>query len=63
MTEQQGKLLKAKIALSLATKLKRRPTDSELQRFTFAGEVLFDAIVGAYNAKMYTDRSKQERLF
>lgn len=63
MSDQTNRLLKAKIALALANRLKRRPTDSEIEKFTFAGEVLYDAIVGAYHASKRVGESRQVKLF
>ena len=63
MSDQTTRLLKAKIALSLANHLKRRPTDTEIEKFTLAGLVLYESIIGAYHANKRIEKGSQTTLF
>lgn len=48
MTDHKKKLLKAKIALALWDELGRRPTEQEIEKFSFAARVLYKAVLGVH---------------
>jgi hypothetical protein len=48
MTEQQNRLLKAKISVALLDELGRRPTVEEVERYTRAARVLYKAVLGLH---------------
>ena len=59
MTEQQKKLLKAKIAVALLDELRRRPTEQEVERFSLAARVIYKTILGLhYERQQQKDRGQ-----
>lgn len=48
MTDQQKRLLKAKISVALLDELGRQPTPQEIERYTRAACVLYKTILGLH---------------
>ena len=63
MTEQKKKLLKAKVALALRDELGRRPTDQEIEKFTFAARVLYKAVLGLHFERSGQKHAGQLAMF
>ena len=63
MTDQQKRLLKAKIALALLDELGRRPTPHEVERFTLAACVLYKTVLGVHYERKTQQREGQLALF
>ena len=63
MTDQQKRLLKAKIALALHDELGRRPTVQEVERYTRAACVLYKTILGLHYARKAQKDGGQLALF
>jgi hypothetical protein len=63
MTDQQKRLLKAKIAVSLLEELGRRPTPHEVERFTLAACVLYKTILGLHYERKTQKHGGQLALF
>lgn len=63
MTDQQKRLLKAKIAVSLLNELGRRPTEQEVDRYTLAACVLYKTIVGVHYERKIQKDGGQLALF
>jgi hypothetical protein len=63
MTDQQKRLLKAKISLALHDELGRRPTPHEVERFTLAACVLYKTILGMHFERKAQKAGGQLALF
>ena len=63
MTEQQKRLLKAKISLALHDELGRRPTLQEVERYTRAACVLYKTILGLHYERKAQKDGGQLALF
>ena len=63
MTEQKCRLLRAKIATALFTKLGRRPTGSEVDRFFLAARVLYTAVLGLHFERKQQKEAGQLPIF
>ena len=63
MTDQQKRLLKAKIALALHDELGRRPTPQEVERYTRAASVLYKTILGLHYERKAQKHGGQLALF
>lgn len=47
-SEQQKKLLRAKISVALLDELGRKPTEQEVEKFFLAARVLYKAVLGLH---------------
>ena len=63
MTDQQKRLLKAKISVALLDELGRRPTPEEVERYTRAACVLYKAILGVHYERKAQKDGGQLALF
>ena len=63
MTEQEKRLLKAKIALALRDEFGRRPTEQEIEKFTLAARVLSKTVLGLHFERKVQKEKGQLALF
>jgi len=63
MTEAKKRLLKAKISLALRDELGRRPTETEIERFTLAARVMYKAVLGLHFERKSQKKRGQLALF
>ena len=63
MTTDKKRLLKAKISLALRDELGRRPTETEVEKFTLAARVLYKAVLGLHFERKAQKQKGQLALF
>ena len=63
MTTDKKRLLKARVSLALLNELGRRPTESEIERYTLAARVLYTAVLGLHFEHKAQKRKGQLVLF
>jgi len=63
MTTQQKRLLKAKISVALLSELGRQPTREEVERFSLAARLLYQAILGLHYERKVQKETGQLAIF
>jgi hypothetical protein len=63
LTEQKKRLLKAKIALALASELGRVPKEEEINQVFLLSRVMYKAVLGLHFAREKQKESGQRAIF
>jgi hypothetical protein len=62
-SEQEKRLLKAKVAVALQNELGRVPKEEEIEQVTLLARVMYKAILGLHYKRKEQKRAKQLAIF